>query len=531
MGRSQPRSARRRTRVKPSVSVPSLGGRPLATSPGADLTSGDDLNQQLYELLSVANPDEIRLGELLEALGLTRDELKDLWPLTPEGTLGNIQHLLWSLVEQRGDEIEWAFENGVLADMLTFYFTHPGPTVFGGTADEWREYFAELAAEPWHQDLIASRHEAAGDVWLEERGGWYHETSQGTFVTPGQWAAMNRPEPVAGAQPGAQPGAVVQTQGAEAYISLLAGLGISLDSATLTTFGRRASPGGPRPSPGGPRPSPTEAGHAESLLFAELGMGGAEFYDLIDQAIRESWSPEQLESAIYQSPIFEKMFPGIKRADGSLRMSASEWRSLYETYQDIGRDFGVDVTRNRMGLLLAGQTSPDEFALRIQAIQNVRANPNLRSEYNEQLRLAGYSPLDEQGFFRWVAGALSPEYYDIYEAALLRTSAGLNLTFEQAREVGRAVGQPGSPADIPTLVANARSMIADIGPELSALGITDADLLQLAAGSDPKGIEPRVRAIVQQRRARSGYVPGAQGYIGPGGGYAVLGAPEEPASY
>ena len=236
----------------------------------------------------------------------------------------------------------------------------------------------------------------------------------------------------------------------------------------------------------------------------------------------------RFEAAIIGSRQFDRMFPNIKRADGSLRMAPAEYRTLQEAYQEIGFDFGIGVNNFRMGLLIEGGVSPEEFARRAQAIQNVRGNPGLRDAFNDQLRLAGISPLDEQGFFRYVAGAAGPEYYDAYEGALLATS-GLNITMEQAQFAAKKIGQPGEPIDVASLVRDVKALLPDAGPELMQLGITDADLVQLSAGIDPRNIGPQLQTVVANRRAQGSFVAGSPLRQGTGGGLATL--PEDVPSY
>lgn len=264
-------------------------------------------------------------------------------------------------------------------------------------------------------------------------------------------------------------------------------------------------------------------------FYEHLGLGGAgEWNDLIDKAIRENWSDAQFINAIYASGMFDRMFPGIKRPDGTLRMDVSSYRKLMDTYSSVAQDYGVEINKFRMGLLLDQQVSPDELATKLQAIQNVRANPGLEQTFNAQLKEMGMAPLDAQGWFRFVAGASSPDFYDAYEAALLRSSTGLNLG--SAVNTARSIGAPGQVTDVASLVQQARMMKADIGPELAAQGITDDDLIKLEAGVDPKGIAAKVSTIINQRRARSSYVPGSYTRQGTGGGPALY-EPIKPEAY
>lgn len=278
------------------------------------------------------------------------------------------------------------------------------------------------------------------------------------------------------------------------------------------------------PGQGGPYQGPEAEAEGDYGAYVHqllnVSPSGNLFGDLIDKAITEAWSPERFIAALYGSEPFKLLFPGLVRPDGSLRMTPGEYRSLGDTYRDIASDYGIALNDYRVGLLVSGNVSPEEFNIRAQAIQNVRNNPGLLDAYNEQLRQYGYAPLDAQGFMRFVAGAGSPDYYDIYEAANLSNTQGITLSFGEAAEVARAVGAPGTPVDIQQIVQQLRLMKADIGPELSAAGITDADILKLEGGVDPRGIAPTVASIINQRRAQGTYVPGRQARRGTAGGIA-----------
>lgn len=265
-------------------------------------------------------------------------------------------------------------------------------------------------------------------------------------------------------------------------------------------------------------------------LINDVGVGDNSFNDLINQAIIEQWTPEQFQAAIYASAQFARMFPGIVRPDGSLRMDATQYRQLAESYAATGRAYGVDVNYYRVGLLINGAVSPTEFQTRIQALANIRDNPGLQSSFNEELKTMGLSPLDDQGFFRLMAGAAPKDYYDAYEAAQLRQASGLTFTPLEAATAARGVGQAGVPADIQSLVAQARQLHSDIGPELQQAGITDAYLVQLESGVDPLGKAPQLQTIVANRRGQGAFVPGSYAQQGTGGGPAIYPS-EQSAAY
>ena len=263
-------------------------------------------------------------------------------------------------------------------------------------------------------------------------------------------------------------------------------------------------------------------------VISGLGLADGLFQPLIDKAIRNGWSAERLRAMIIQSPTFDALFPGIKRPDGSLRMSALEYRQLADSYTSIAKEFGVTLSRTRVGLLVEGAVSPQEFTQRVMALDKVRTNAGLREAFNQEISQFGLKPLNEMDWFKFVAGVGSKDYYDVYEAAQLKSS-GLNIDAATAKTVAQNIGDAGAPLDIQGLVSEARTMLADIGPELLREGISDADLVQMAAGYDPRGLEPKLRTIIANRRATGKVVLGSRA-TSSGEGTTVF-TPEAPVAY
>lgn len=263
-------------------------------------------------------------------------------------------------------------------------------------------------------------------------------------------------------------------------------------------------------------------------LIADLGLADGLFQPMIDMAVRNGWTAEQFRAAVLQSPQFEQLFPGIKRADGSLRMSASEYRQLGDSYTAVAKEFGMSMSGARIGMLIGGAVSPQEFYQRSAVFEKVKANPGLKDAFNEQLGEFGMKPLNDQDWFKFLAGVGSKDYYDVYEAAQLRNS-GLNIDAGTAAGAARNIGEAGTPSDIAALVTEARNMLADIGPELLRESITDADLVQMSAGYDPKGLEPKLRTIVANRRAQGTFVMGSR--ASSSGEQTTVFTPDEAAAY
>lgn len=281
--------------------------------------------------------------------------------------------------------------------------------------------------------------------------------------------------------------------------------------------------------------TPQERQALEDAL-GDLGLAGS-FLGLIEQAVRQQWSINEFFQAIMKTEKFRKMYPGLVNQDGGiadffgtqdLLQAVQAYNNMQTSYEEAVKrvDPGIGISRKRVGMLIRGGVSAEEFETRLGAISAVRANPGLLDAYNAQLKLAGKKPLDEIGWFRFMARSADANFYDIYEAALL-SSSGLDIDPETGRalagELGPAVGQSySSPVDIADLVAGIFSVRSSIGPELAQHGITDADLVRARAGIDPGGlIEQKIRQLQMQRELMGQPIGGTLGRRTRAGGFSV----------
>jgi len=278
--------------------------------------------------------------------------------------------------------------------------------------------------------------------------------------------------------------------------------------------------------------APKKKGGGYKDQLSDFGIS-AGFQFLVDQAIRNQWTASEFEQHLVRSRSFQKLYPGLVDADGNiqstlaagsqnLQAAVNKYKVLRDQYSLVAREFpGIKLNAQKIGALIGNQVSVDEFARRSSALSQVRTNPGLKDLFNEELKALGKPPLDDIGWMKFMAGASGRNFYDIYEGAVLRAQ-GLNLTAEEALAAARSVGAPGGgPADLGGIIAQVRSLKSDIAPELAREGITETDLIQLAGGSDPKGLTPILERLVAQRRALKGYSPGVQGSRGTGGGLSL----------
>jgi hypothetical protein len=240
-------------------------------------------------------------------------------------------------------------------------------------------------------------------------------------------------------------------------------------------------------------------------ILRGYGLNPNLFDGIIHQAVVNQWSPEQFIAELYASDEFATAFPGIYNPDGSLKLSPAEYLQLaygMGGYVDIARNYGLKLSREHIGLLVQNNVSPDEWARRAEILQQARTTEAYRVEFNKLLQAQGHEPLGRKEWFDFIASRSQARIEDLYQAAALRMS-DLELTREEALQAAREIGreQPASPVDISEIVAQARRLRDEIGPELQAAGITDADLAVLSAGSDPRGLAPKLEQILRNRRA------------------------------
>lgn len=235
-------------------------------------------------------------------------------------------------------------------------------------------------------------------------------------------------------------------------------------------------------------------------ILRGYGLAPAQFQRIIDRAIRRRWTPEEFEARVYLSKPFRRKFPGIFRDDGSLRMSVDQYRQMSDAYKKIAGDFGVQVDDARIGRLIAGQVSPDEWNERAQVYRAATSSEGQRKAFNEIRAAQGLPTLDQVDWFDTLAGTGTAALTEQYEAAAIRAS-GLDISAEEAIGVGGQVSAYGEIANISELVAEVKQYKGFVQSELSSAGISDADLTVLAANVDPKNQRFALERIVRQRRA------------------------------
>jgi transglycosylase-like protein with SLT domain len=250
--------------------------------------------------------------------------------------------------------------------------------------------------------------------------------------------------------------------------------------------------------------SGTSTAGLEAILRG-FGLNPSQFSSIIDQAIRNNWSIDEFTAMVYQSKSFHAAFPGIFRSDGSLKMSPLEYRQVADSYRKIAGYYGIKMSTERVGLLFANNKSPDEFADEALVYKSVVLGEDLglRNSFNQVLRANGVKPMEIKDWYTFLLRKPHGYLLDLYEAASLK-DAGLMLPGKTALETARQVGEAGVLTDLPKLVQQIRQVKDFVTPELTAAGITDADLAILESGKDPRSQATLLQSILASRQALAG---------------------------
>ena len=170
--------------------------------------------------------------------------------------------------------------------------------------------------------------------------------------------------------------------------------------------------------------------------------------DLIDQYVGEwvrSGQSELAWAVVRQSPAYDRHFAGIRRGDGTLRMTEQDYMSHKDAFQRELRQWGLnpELFEGHHSRLVEGEVSAQEFRQRIDAkatgvLQNL---PEIRERFGQ---FYGIEQLTDEAL---VASALDPEIgrqvlQGRITAAQISGEAS-RFGFERGREASERLAQAG----------------------------------------------------------------------------------------
>jgi len=185
------------------------------------------------------------------------------------------------------------------------------------------------------------------------------------------------------------------------------------EGAVLTYTGGGAS---------GTNPKDAEAAYNTIIqgygLAADSGLA-----QLTQRAIKGEWSAARFRLAIQDTPEFHQAFPGIFKADGTLKMSPAQYIAAKNQYDAIAAQAGIDVNAKTQAWLFRNNVSPAEFQARAAADTTLRTNQRYFDAFNQELKANGQAPLTHAQQLKFIMGEGNQDWYDLWQGTTTRYAA------------------------------------------------------------------------------------------------------------
>jgi hypothetical protein len=135
-------------------------------------------------------------------------------------------------------------------------------------------------------------------------------------------------------------------------------------------------------------------------------------------------TPELALAATRESDLYDNLFPGIRRDDGSLRMNEAEYFATRDAYSQVLLNWNINpaVVEHRFASLIAGDVNPSEFAERVNAVAS-RLEGGIETNREFFAAQFGVEPTNEA----ILLAALDPE---IGQAVLDKTISMVDISAE-----------------------------------------------------------------------------------------------------
>ena len=244
-------------------------------------------------------------------------------------------------------------------------------------------------------------------------------------------------------------------------------------------------------------------------VLMEAGIPIGMFGDLLDQAVTEGWSGNQLTMNIYASDEFQAMFPGIFRPDGTMRMTAGQYRNLADQYQSNARMYGISNLSNaQIGKLIGGDVSVQEFTDRATAIQRVTEFKPAFEEFKQVLASRGIDTkgLDsDKDIVNFMLGKGPKQFYQLWDELSVGTAArmsGVHINQKLVKSIAKRMPGQADEAQLQSQFADLAAKMKTVMPlsKLGKYGITKRDLVTLEFGGKKQAeIADKVNRILANR--------------------------------
>lgn len=229
--------------------------------------------------------------------------------------------------------------------------------------------------------------------------------------------------------------------------------------------------------------------------------------DLLKTAISTPGIVDRLSYAralIYDSKRFKSFYPGIRRPNGTLKMTPAEYENYVDSAKHAAGNAGFTISRKQVGQLVSRNVSADEFAFRVKVGTEIKANKDLLNGFNQTLKSKGLKPIKSaEQAFDFFTGRSNASVYDIYEEASFSAaakSAGITITAADANRLGNRTAGVTSFEDAQEGFGEIAAQKKFADPELRAAGITLSTLEAAMFNNDPKA-KAQIEQVLKQRKA------------------------------
>jgi len=265
-------------------------------------------------------------------------------------------------------------------------------------------------------------------------------------------------------------------------------------------------------------PSPQDLANAMISYFNLLtGYGIAispAMRTLVEGAVKDGLNSAAFMLALRNTKDYAEAFPGIMRADGTMRMTEAQYMAGFSSARDYASTVGRSLNKQAYGLAIKNGNSPSEIRAKIEALDILRTNSDVFGQFSDYLVTRGVinKPLTKADLLAFVMKqgpkAWEQEWQTAYAASQIEATG---ISIGRGEDIGYKglqglIKHAGPGIDITKVDYAQLAQMVQTALPASALyqaGITKKALVALAFGG-PKAvpIAQRVQDVLATYKAR-----------------------------
>jgi hypothetical protein len=182
--------------------------------------------------------------------------------------------------------------------------------------------------------------------------------------------------------------------------------------------------------------------------LSSWGLDPSAYGDLINEAATKGWNMARLDAQVYQTPEFQKAFPGIFDASGQLKYSPAQYLQNAKMYQATAAQAGINLNDQTQAWLFRNDVTPQTFQARASADAQLRQNKDLFNAFGEELVRAGIekTPPTKGQLTEFILGQGNAAWRQLWDSSAARYGAeqaglGFGAAADRYQKVGNAAVQ------------------------------------------------------------------------------------------